>query len=64
MNEATCYKWKSRFLEGGKEGLTNGKIGLSNRERQLVQKHEELKVTLGELTVQNRLLEKLEKLGR
>jgi len=64
VTETTYYKWRSRFLEGGKQGLSNGKSGPSSRERQLEQENEELKTTLGELTVQNRLLKKLEKLGR
>ncbi len=64
VTETTYYKWRSRFLETGKQGLANGKGGPSSRERQLLQENEELKTTLGELTVQNRLLKKLENLGR
>ena len=64
VSEGTYYKWRSQFLEGGKQALTNGKSGPSTRERQLLQENEELKTTLGELTVQNRLLKKLENMSR
>ena len=38
VTETTYYKWRSRFLEGGKEALaSNGKAGPSSRERQLEQ---------------------------
>ncbi len=63
--ETTYYKWRSRFLEGGKQALaSNSQSGSSSRERQLEQENEDLKTTLGELTLQNRLLKKLENLGR
>jgi len=63
VTETTFYRWRSQFLEAGRQGLANGK-GLTSRERELVRENEELKKTVGELALDNRLLKKLKELSR
>jgi len=59
IHQSQYYRWKKVFLEGGKEALKgNGKI--SNRELQLLKENNELKSIIGDLTIENRLLKKLQ----
>ena len=53
------YKWGKAFLEGGHSGLKgNGKTG--DHESALKRENEELKALIGELTVENRFLKKIQ----
>lgn len=60
VSETALYKWRTLFLEGGRSALANGKEKLGTREAQLERENEELKKTVGELTMQTRLLKKLQ----
>jgi radical SAM superfamily enzyme YgiQ (UPF0313 family) len=56
---ALYYKWKKAFLEGGLNGLKgNGKAGA--QESALKKENEELKALIGELTVENRFLKRIQ----
>jgi hypothetical protein len=53
------YKWRKTFLESGLNGLkTNGKV--SSGEAALQSENEDLKSLIGELTVENRFLKKIQ----
>ena len=59
IKDAMYYKWKKEFLESGLNGLKgNGK--LNSRETFLQQENEQLKALIGELTVENRFLKKIQ----
>jgi transposase len=59
ISDALYYKWKKAFLEGSLNGLRgNGKAGSS--ETILKKENEELKAMIGELTVENRFLKKIQ----
>jgi len=64
VTETTFYRWRSQFLEGGRQGLaSNGKCTTA-RERELIRENEELKKTVGELALDNRLSKNLKELSR
>ncbi|CAN5684182.1 hypothetical protein BH23THE1_BH23THE1_07850 [soil metagenome] len=46
------YKWKQKFMEGGKLALTAG-LGENNINKQLQAENERLKRLIGELTIAN-----------
>jgi len=59
ISDALYYKWKKAFLEGSLNGLSgNGKTG--GADAALKKENEELKVMIGELTVENRFLKKIQ----
>lgn len=59
IKDAMYFKWRKDFLEAGICGLKgNGK--LSNIEASLQKENEELKALIGELTVENRFLKKIQ----
>ena len=59
VSDVMYYKWKKAFLEGGLNGLKgNGKTG--GADAALKKENEELKVMIGELTVENRFLKKIQ----
>ena len=60
VSETALYRWRELFLEAGRSGLANGKGRASSKELQLERENEELKKTVGELTMANRLLKKLQ----
>ena len=64
VSETTVYAWRSQFLEAGREGLARGKSRKAPGERALEHENEELKKTVGELMMENRLLKKVERLRR
>jgi transposase len=59
VSDVMYYKWKKAFLEGGLNGLKgNGKAGA--QESALKKENEELKALIGELTVENRFLKRIQ----
>ena len=59
ISDVIYYKWKKAFLEGGLNGLKgNGKA--RGHESALKRENEELKALIGELTVENRFLKKIQ----
>jgi len=54
------YRWKQQFLEGGTEALKgNGRA--TTREVMYQRENEELRQIIGDLTIENRLLKKMQK---
>ena len=59
VSDVMYYKWRKAFLEGGLGGLKgNGKAG--EHESALKKENEDLKALIGELTVENRFLKKIQ----
>jgi transposase len=59
VSDVVYYKWKKAFLEGGLNGLKgNGKTG--DHESALKKENEDLKALIGELTVENRFLKRIQ----
>ena len=59
VSDVMYYKWRKSFLEGGLTGLKgNGKT--SDYGSALKKENEELKALIGELTVENRFLKKIQ----
>lgn len=60
IHDVQYYKWKRQFIEGGTEAL--GRDGKqTSREMQLLRENEELKRIIGDLTIENQFLKKLQK---
>lgn len=59
VSDVMYYKWKKAFLEGALDGLKgNGREG--SNEAALKKENEELKALIGELTVENRFLKRIQ----
>lgn len=59
ISDVIYYKWKKAFLEGGLDALKrNGKA--NSHESQLKKENEDLKALIGELTVENRFLKRMQ----
>lgn len=59
VSDVIYYKWKKAFLEGGLDALKrNGKAG--SHESSLKRENDDLKVLIGELTVENRFLKRIQ----
>ena len=59
VSDVMYYKWRKTFLESGLNGLkSNGKV--SSGEVALQRENEDLKTLIGELTVENRFLKKIQ----
>jgi len=59
MSDVMYYKWKKVFLEGGLNALRgNGKV--SSVESSLKKENEDLKSLIGELTLENRFLKRIQ----
>ena len=59
VSDVMYYKWRKTFLESGLNGLkSNGKA--SSGEAVLQRENEDLKTLIGELTVENRFLKKIQ----
>lgn len=54
----TYYKWKSAFLEGGKQGLGDAGEPGDNRSRELETENKRLKELVADLSIENHLLKK------
>ena len=62
ISDATLYRWRDEFLEGGKAALANGKNIKNVSSRRVAELERELGErdrVIGELTVANRVLKKL-----
>ena len=58
VSATPVYRWRDRFLEAGRAGLSGG----NGREaEQLRAENEELRTVIGELTVANRILRKTQR---
>lgn len=63
VSEQTLYRWRDDFLDGGQSALAGKKAGESGdraRIRELERALERRDQVIGELTVANRILKKLE----
>jgi transposase len=59
VSDVMYYKWRKTFLESGLNGLkSNGKV--TGGEAALQRENEDLKALIGELTVENRFLKKIQ----
>ena len=59
VSDVMYYKWRKTFLGSGLNGLkSNGKI--NSGEAALQRENEDLKALIGELTVENRFLKKIQ----
>jgi transposase len=59
VSDVMYYKWKKTFLEGALNGL-KGNGTTSGTEATLKKENEELKALIGELTVENRFLKRIQ----
>jgi transposase len=61
ISETTLYNWRDQFMQGGEEGLTNGKGKVDAKQRRIAELEKELEErdrVIGELTIANRILKK------
>ncbi len=58
VSEASIHKWKSEFLEAGRQALTARRSGSSSREAQLEAEVADLTQALGEAAVELRVWKK------
>jgi len=60
VSEATLYRWRDEFLQGGEQALRNGKKGNGEqrRIRELEIEIEKRDQVIGEMTIANRILKK------
>ena len=58
LSQTQYYKWRDRFLEGGKRGLVNGYEKVSNNDAEI----ERLQQIIGKQAVQIEVLKKTEKI--
>ena len=61
--EATLYRWRDAFIAGGEAALSGNGTGQANPERQMQQLRQELDQrdqVIGELTIANRVLKKVQ----
>ena len=57
ISDVIYYKWRDKFIEGGKAALENGPVREGKSKVEL--ENEELKKALSDLLMENRLLKKL-----
>lgn len=62
VSEAMYYKWRDRFLEGGKKGLERKNAAASIEIEDAHKKIREYERIIGRLTVQNEILKKTEEI--
>ena len=63
VSEQTLYRWRDAFLEAGKQGLSKGESGPSEASRRIEQLEREVAKraqVIGELSLANDLLKKLQ----
>ena len=61
VNDQQIYKWKAAFIEGGKQGLGNGKA--QTVDERIEAENRQLKELLGEQTLQIDMLKKIRRLS-
>ena len=61
VNEQQIYKWKAAFIEGGKQGLLNGKA--ETADERIEAENKQLKEILGEKALQIEMLKKIRRLS-
>lgn len=62
VTEATLYRWRDRFIEGGKAALANGQAGSTDQSLRIAQLERQLaerERVVAEMTVANRVFKKL-----
>jgi transposase-like protein len=62
VNEAMYYKWRDRFIEGGKKGLERKNAKDTTEIEDANRKIRDLERIIGRLTVQNEILKKTEEI--
>ena len=63
VSEQTLYRWRDEFIAGGEAALANGKGGVDSREREIRSLKKEIEgrdQVIGELTIANRVLKKVQ----
>jgi transposase-like protein len=61
VSDASLYRWRDEFLAGGKCALSSKKNGSGDQEKRRLEKEiEERDRVIGELTIANRILKKIE----
>jgi transposase-like protein len=63
VSEQTLYRWRDEFLAGGEAALANGKGGADPRDREIRELNKEVErrdQVIGELTIANRILKKMQ----
>ena len=61
VNDQQIYKWKAAFIEGGKQGLTKGKV--ESADERIEAENKQLKELLGEKALQIEMLKKIRRLS-
>jgi len=61
VNDQQIYKWKAAFIEGGKQGLKNGKV--ESADERLEAENKQLKELLGDKALQIEMLKKIRRLS-
>lgn len=61
VNDQQIYKWKAAFIEGGKQGLWNGKV--ESADERIEAENKQLKELLGEKALQIEMLKKIRRLS-
>jgi len=61
VNDQQIYKWKAAFIEGGKQGLSNGKV--ESADERIEAENKQLKELLGEKALQIEMLKKIRRLS-
>ena len=61
VNDQQVYKWKAAFIEGGKQGLSTGKV--ESADERIEAENKQLKELLGEKALQIEMLKKIRRLS-
>lgn len=61
VNDQQVYKWKATFIEGGKQGLSSGKV--ESADERIEAENKQLKELLGEKALQIEMLKKIRRLS-
>ena len=61
VNDQQIYKWKAAFIEGGKQGLSSGKV--ESTDERIEAENKQLKELLGEKALQIEMLKKIRRLS-
>ena len=61
VNDQQIYKWKAAFIEGGKQGLSSGRV--ESVDERIEAENKQLKELLGEKALQIEMLKKIRRLS-